>query len=156
SALGALVSYGPQLAPLYRRAASYHVDRILRGAKPADLPVEGPTVFDLIVNRTTARALGIVIPPEFAVQVTEWLTDGCPEKLERERHCQVPRIRPARSRATWPRALGAPSARPARCSIVPTAAAVSACASASRPSARTAPPSLTENKESAMTVPIDD
>lgn len=67
------MDYGAGQVPLYRRAGSYHVDRILRGAKPADLPVEGPTVFELIVNRTTARALGIAIPPEFAAQVTEWV-----------------------------------------------------------------------------------
>jgi putative ABC transport system substrate-binding protein len=70
---GVLMYYGPDISALYRRAGNYYVDRILRGAKPADLPVEGPTVFGLIVNRTTARALGIAIPPEFAAQVTEWV-----------------------------------------------------------------------------------
>jgi putative ABC transport system substrate-binding protein len=72
-AAGGLLFYGPQLVPLFRRAGSYHVDRILRGAKPADLPVEGPTVFDLVINRTTAAALGLTIPPDVATQVTEWV-----------------------------------------------------------------------------------
>jgi putative ABC transport system substrate-binding protein len=72
---GALLFYGAQLAPLFRRAGGYHVDRILRGAKPADLPVEGPTTFDLVVNRTTANALGLAIPPEFAAQVTDWIDE---------------------------------------------------------------------------------
>jgi putative ABC transport system substrate-binding protein len=72
-ARSALLFYGAQLAPLFRRAGNYHVDRILRGARPADLPVEGPTVFDLTINRTTARSLGVTVPPEFAAQVTQWV-----------------------------------------------------------------------------------
>ena len=71
--VGGLLFYGPLVVPLYRRAASYHVDRILRGAKPADLPVEGPTTFELVINQTTARALGIAIPTGLAAQVTEWI-----------------------------------------------------------------------------------
>lgn len=58
---GGLISYGPELAALYRQAATY-VDRILRGAKPADLPVEQPNVFEMLVNRKTARALDLRIP----------------------------------------------------------------------------------------------
>jgi putative tryptophan/tyrosine transport system substrate-binding protein len=53
---------------------SYFVDRILRGARPAELPVEQPTSFVLAVNRTTAQALGLTIPPDVAAQVTEWVT----------------------------------------------------------------------------------
>jgi putative ABC transport system substrate-binding protein len=69
-----LLYYGPSLLPLFRRAGNYHVDRILRGANPADLPFEGPTVFELIVNRATAGTLGMTIPFEVAAQVTEWVS----------------------------------------------------------------------------------
>jgi len=62
---GALLSYGPSLAAQRRRAA-YYVDRILKGAKPAGLPVEQPTQFDLVVNVTTAKRLGIALPPMIA------------------------------------------------------------------------------------------
>lgn len=64
---GALFSYGPELNPLVRRAATY-VDKILRGAKPADLPVEQPTKFELVINMKTANALGLTIPPSLQLR----------------------------------------------------------------------------------------
>jgi putative ABC transport system substrate-binding protein len=59
---GALLSYGTSL-PQQRRRAAYYVDRILKGTRPADLPIERPTLFELVVNEATAKTLGMSLPP---------------------------------------------------------------------------------------------
>jgi putative tryptophan/tyrosine transport system substrate-binding protein len=67
---GGLVSYGPSLPDAYRRSAGY-VDRILRGARPGDLPIESPSRFDLVLNLGTSRALGLAITPEMLLEATD-------------------------------------------------------------------------------------
>ena len=67
---GGLLSYGPDQVDIFRRAASY-VDRILRGAKPADLPVQLPTKFEMVVNLKTAKALGLTVPQSILLRADE-------------------------------------------------------------------------------------
>ena len=68
--MGGLMSYAPNFPDLFRRTADY-VDKILRGAKPGDIPIEQPTKFDLIINLTAAKALGLAIPESFLLRADE-------------------------------------------------------------------------------------
>jgi putative ABC transport system substrate-binding protein len=70
---GGLMAYGPSYVELFQRAAGY-VDKILRGTKPGDLPIEQPTTFELVLNLRTAKALGLTIPPAIRARADELIS----------------------------------------------------------------------------------
>ena len=68
--VGGLLSYGPNLADSFRRSATY-VDKILKGAKPGELPIEQPTTFELVINLKTAKALSLTMPPPLVARADQ-------------------------------------------------------------------------------------
>ena len=75
-AAGGLSSYGPDLVDPFQRAAGY-VDRILKGEKPADLPVQTPTKYELVINLKTAKALGLTVPPTRFIKSRRFIRSNC-------------------------------------------------------------------------------
>src|ERR1700730_11516337 len=93
---GGLMSHGPNFPDLFRRAGDY-VDKILRGVKPAEIPVEQPTKFDLMINLTTAKALGLAIPDSFLLRADEVLEGAkAPAKLARSAGVSPAQVRPSK------------------------------------------------------------